>query len=167
MAESERYADDITELWGPREETAVEPLVPDPHPGLSSGNGSTNGIGAHASGREQPQDLARLVEAIAGRQLPAATRDDLEAMRTELETIFSQQLAVAVYELMASSNERLGTFEDHVNGRLAAVNEAFDGRVAVLQAEVAGLRRAVAVQRRPVLRRRTAVRRRRGWNSAP
>jgi len=138
MADTERYADDIAQLWGPREEAVVEPAAdppaPDPIPAHAAGNGSTNGngIGSHAVEKEQPHDVARLAEAIASRRLAGASRGDLEAMRSELEATFAQQLATAVYELMTVSNERLATLEEHMNRQLSGVREAVGEQVGRL-----------------------------------
>lgn len=141
MADNERYAEDIAQLWGPREEAAVEPPADlpalDASPTHSPANGSTNGNGngSHAGGLEPEQDVARLADAIAHRRL-GTSRADLEALRTDLENTFAQQLAVGLYELMTTSNERLATFEEHMNRQLDGVREAFGEQVRQVTASI-------------------------------
>lgn len=149
MADNERHADDIAQLWGPREETAVEfeaaPMERDLNSTLASGKGSTNGTGngdgMHLLGSEVP-DVARLAEAIASRPL-SASRADLDALRSELESTFAQQLAVAIYELMTATNERLATVEEYMSGRLDALGESVDEQVGGVAGSIEAHHRAL------------------------
>lgn len=150
MADYEPYADDIAQLFGPREEAAVEPALDlpaaDQNPAPSAGNGSSNGNGngAHAGGKQQSHDMATLAEAIASRRHAAASRGDLDAMRSELEGTFAQQLAAGLYELMAASNDRLAAFEEQMNRQLGAVREAVGEQTRQVAGSVDSHRLAVS-----------------------
>lgn len=138
MADHVSYSDDISSLWGSQGEDVLSPA---PSPGH---DGPLNGGDAHANGRalangngshltvvedETHADVARLAEAIAANHAEVVHRHDLEAVRAELEGAFTHQLAVALYELMAASNARFATAEDHINQRVAEAMEVHTTRL--------------------------------------
>ena len=121
MAENMPYSDDtddISGLWGAEDEDAPE---------LPRRNGSvTNGFdpapaplnGSHAVTEDPSVSVARLAEALAGHQVDVVRRSELGAMRAEMEDRFTQQLAVALFELLSASNERFTSVEAHIDRRL-------------------------------------------------
>lgn len=144
MADTLSYQDDISALWGPEGEgvlgsapaNAADHEQPVPAP--------ADGNGAHPTvvERETHDDIARLAEAIAASHLDAVSQADLAAARTEIEGAFTHQLAVALYELMAATNARFATAEDHINQRVTAAVEAQTDRLA---ASIDAQQRASAV----------------------
>ena len=128
MAEHAQYPIDVTELWGPDGETELSPATPfAPPPGLYPGDAKrTNGNGdsAHGVNKQTLDDVARLANAIAANHSDGLRRIDLDTMRTELESAFAQQLALALYELTSTWNSRFATAEDHISERVARSVEA-------------------------------------------
>jgi triphosphoribosyl-dephospho-CoA synthetase len=57
-------------------------------------------------------------------------RNDLHALRSELEGTFSHGLAIALYELMSASNARLARTEDLINQRVQEAVERQTVRLA-------------------------------------
>lgn len=153
MADYVSYPDDISGLWGPEGEGMLTPAMPDaptkePDPVLpasTNGNGSANG---HGNGprfslvdQDTHDDVARLARAIAESRADVVRLADLQAARAEMEGAFTQQLAVALYELMAASNARFATAEDRINER---VNQAVEVHTTRLAASVEANHRAAS-----------------------
>ena len=120
MADDETFAEDISGLWGVPRESALEPPRPngtvtngrDPKPAPANGSHAEVAVG-------DPRDnVARLADALAGHQVDVVRHAELGAMREEMEDAFTQKLAVALYELLAASNERFSSVEDHMDRRL-------------------------------------------------
>ena len=138
MAEHAQYPIDVTELWGPEGEAELSPATSfTPGPELLPVDASpTNGNGESMPGvtEQTLEDVARLANAIAANHSDVLRRSDLDTMRKELESAFTQQLAVAMYELMSAWNSRLATAEDHISDRVTRSVEAQAG-VLVSSAE--------------------------------
>jgi uncharacterized coiled-coil protein SlyX len=122
MADSESFSNDISGLWGVRE----DPLEP-PRPNGTVTNGHapkpapTNGSHVETP-KDDPRDtVARLADALAGHQVDIVRHSELSAMRTEMEDGFAQRLAVALFELLSASKEQFSSVEDHVDARLHEV----------------------------------------------
>ena len=128
MAEHTQYPLDVTELWGPDGETELSPAAPFmPAPDLYSVDPtSTNGNGesVHEVNKQTLDDVARLANAIAASHSDVVRRSDFDSIRKELESAFTQQLAVTLYELMAAWNSRFATAEDRINERVTGSVEA-------------------------------------------
>lgn len=154
MADYGSFPDDISALWGPTQEGMLTPAPPppsngaDPHPAdavVAHGNGSANGNGSNGQGggrttvveHEIREDVARLAQAIAANHVDVVRRSDLDAVRSD----FTHQFAVALYELMAASNARLASAEDHIGQR---VTEALDAHASRLLASLEEHRAAAA-----------------------
>lgn len=130
MADHASFSDDISALWGVPEEGALEPRrsaatesendPPDPAP-TNADPAPTNGSGTGVAADDPRDPVARLADAIAGHHVDVVRRSELEAVRSELEEAFTHQLAVALYELLAASNERFAAVEDHLDQRLQDV----------------------------------------------
>lgn len=141
MAEHESPSDDISTLWGPEVEGVLTPAPPKPTPSedprpvetVVRGNGHTNGNATRMTVAEQDtrEDIARLVDALAKNHGDVVHRTDLDAARAQLEGAFTHQIAVALYELLAASNARFASAEDHINQR---VTEAVEVHTRQLQA---------------------------------
>jgi chromosome segregation ATPase len=121
MAESASYSgdtDDISGLWGAEDEDVLEPPRPNGtvtngfHPAPAPINGSHNVAG------DPSVSVARLAEALAGHQVEVVRRSELSAMRTEMDDRFTQQLAVAIFELLSATNDRFASFEEHIDRHL-------------------------------------------------
>lgn len=119
------YSDDISALWGAQQESALEPArlpARDVHgpeagpPGSGTGNG--NGHGREVGDQGPSEGVARLAEALAAHQADVATKAELARVRSELEGAFTHQLAVALYDLLAASNERFTSAEGQLDRRL-------------------------------------------------
>lgn len=123
MADEEPFSDDITGLWGAPDEGALEP----PRPASTITNGRdpgpapTNGSHADVAADDPRDHVARLADAIAGHQVDVVRHPELAAVRAELEDAFTQKLAVVLYELLSTSNERFSSVEDHMDRRLQEV----------------------------------------------
>ncbi len=122
MADSESFSNDISGLWGVRE----DPLEP-PRPNGTATNGHdpkpapSNGSHAEAP-KDDPRDtVARLADALAGHQVDIVRHSELSAMRTEMEDGFAQRLAVALFELLSASKDQFASVEDHIDARLHEV----------------------------------------------
>lgn len=143
MADYASYPDDISGLWGPDSEGTLTPAMPETSAGdpeallpastKGTGNGSVNG---HSNGarlamveQETHDDVARLARAIADSHADVVRPADLRAARAEMEGAFTQQLAVALYELMAASNARFATAEEHINQRVDEAVEVHTNRL--------------------------------------
>lgn len=136
VADVDVFSDDISGLWVSEHGDFLTPAVPatkavDPETVLAAPVTNGNGNRAIADSRA---DVVR----------PA----DLQAARAELEGAFTQQLAVALYELMAATNARFATAEDHINRRLSEAVEvqttrlaaALDGHQQAIWTELQSLR---------------------------
>jgi hypothetical protein len=134
MADHAQYPIDVTELWGPDGEAALSPALPFlPADELRPVNGtSSNGNGEAAVGvnKQTLEDVARLADAIAANHSDVLRRADLDAMGKDLESAFTQQLAVALYELMGAWKSRFATAEEHISERVTASVETHTGRLA-------------------------------------
>ena len=121
MAENGSYTDDtddISALWGAEDQDALEP--PRPNGTVTNGSGPTPVPinGGHAVADDPSDSVARLAEALAGHQVDVVRRSELGAMRAEMEDTFTQQLAVALFELLSASNDRFASVEEHIDRRL-------------------------------------------------
>lgn len=131
MADNATYTDDISALWGPEGEGTLTPAPPGNGEGPARGNGNGHGNGAgRPAEREVADDVARLARALATSHIDVVRRDDLDALRSELEGAFTHQLAVALYELMAASTAQSAAAEERSHDRLEAVVEAHARRLA-------------------------------------
>jgi hypothetical protein len=117
MADSESFSNDISGLWGVREDP-LEP--PRPNGTVTNGHAPKPTNGSHVeTPKDDPRDtVARLADALAGHQVDIVRHSELSAMRTEMEDGFSQRLAVALFELLSASKEQFSSVEDHVDARL-------------------------------------------------
>jgi hypothetical protein len=137
MADDASYTDDISALWGPDDGAGLTPAPSAPYgagnhggesPAVSgSGNGNRS-LPAVEGGRRE--EVARLTDAIARQHVDVGPRGDLNAVRSELEGTFTNQLAVALYELMAASNARFAAAEDSINQRVDQAVERHTTRLA-------------------------------------
>lgn len=88
----EAHADDISDLWGADQQGTLEPVRPAPRardrnpgdPAAVNGNGNGNGRPGGAASHEE---MARLVEAIAARQIRAASRAELDAVSERITAV--------------------------------------------------------------------------------
>jgi hypothetical protein len=139
----ESYTDDISALWGPDSEAGLSPAPPsvngagsreaEPEPVDGIGKSQNgNGIAAYAPAVEQDRrnEVARLAEDIVNTHEDVVRRSDLAVLRSELEGTFTHQLAVALYELMSTSNARLTQAEDDINQRVQEAVERQTIRLA-------------------------------------
>ncbi|MFN2504667.1 MAG: hypothetical protein ABR540_10675 [Acidimicrobiales bacterium] len=131
MAEPAQYPIGVAALWGPEGETEPSPFVP------AAELRPVDAVPANGNGESPPtvekrtlDDVARLADAIAANHSHVLRKNDLDAMRQELEGAFTQQLAGALYELMGAWNARFATVEDHINQRMSASVEAQTGVLA-------------------------------------
>ena len=144
MADYGSSPDDISGLWGPEHESVLTPAMPEPTliepdpvmPASTNGNGNVSAK-AHANGarltmveHETHEDVSRLARAIADSHVDVVRSADLQAARAEMEGAFTQQLAVALYELMAATNARFATAEEHINQRVHEAVEVHTSRLA-------------------------------------
>ena len=132
MAEHPKYPIDVRELWGPDGEAELTPATPftTAVPELLPDHGNpTNGNGDSMAGvtKQTLEDVARLANAITANHSDILRGSDLDTMRKELESAFTQQLAAAMYELMSAWNARLATAEDHISDRVTRSVEAQTG----------------------------------------
>jgi hypothetical protein len=128
MADNVQYPIDVAELWGPDGETGLSPASPfalaqELRP-VEATPTNGNGEPPPAVDTQALADVARLADAIAANHADVVRRSDLDSMRKELEGAFTQQLAVALYELTASWNSRFSTAEAHISERVTAAGEA-------------------------------------------
>lgn len=144
MADYASFSDDISTLWGPEDEGGLTPAPPGsilgddespdpPEPIVAStANGHSNGNVARLAVVEKDvhDDVQRLAEALANNHADVVYRSDLDAVRSQLEGAFTHQIAVALYELMAASNARFTTAEDHINQRVTEAVEVHTNRLA-------------------------------------
>jgi hypothetical protein len=174
MADIGLFSDDISGLWGsegedvltpaPMTRAADDPEPPAPAPatnGNGNGNGAANGYGTnHAVVETQTrEDVARLAQAIADSRVDIVRPADLEAARAEMEGAFTQQLAVALYELMAASNARFAAAEEHINQR---VDQAVEVHTTRLSAVLDGHHRAAQAMSEEISAEIDALRQRLG-----
>lgn len=97
MPDDTAHADDISDLWGADQQGALEPVRPaarptdtsPAHPAAGNGNG---GAASH-------DELASLVEAIAARQIRAASRAELDAVSERITAV--QDEVRALHEAVA------------------------------------------------------------------
>lgn len=124
MADTPRYSIDMSALWGPDGEGVVggvpatlngDDYLADPAP---------NGRDREPVDRQRDEDVVQAAEAVAGNHSDLLRRADLDAMRADLERAFTQQIAVALYELLTACNVRFASAEEHINEQLAAAVEA-------------------------------------------
>jgi hypothetical protein len=153
MADYGSSRDDISGLWGPHHEGLLTPAMPEPRadeqgpvlPAPTNGNGSANGhvAGARLAMVEQEthDDVARLAQAIADSHADVVRPADLQATRAEMEGAFSQQLAVALYQLIAATNDRFATAEEHISQR---VNDSVEVHTSWLAASLEANHRAAS-----------------------
>ncbi len=145
MADVDLHSDDISGLWKSERDDVLTPVIPattagDPESVVpapvtnGNGNGSRNG-NANTTRltrveEETRDEVARLAQAIADSRADVIRPADLQAARAEMEGAFTQQLAVALYELMAATNARFATAEDHINQRVSEAVEVHTTRLA-------------------------------------
>jgi hypothetical protein len=145
MADNASFSDDISTLWGPAGEGGLTPAPPTPlpreserpveppEPAVTNGHGHahSNGNGGRLAvvGQDVQDDVRRLAEALASNHAEVVHRSDLDAVRSQLEGAFTHQIAVALYELMAASNARFATAEDHINQRVTEAVEVHTNRL--------------------------------------
>ena len=122
MADQPQYPIDVTELWGPDGDPELSPVLPFKPDDFRPVNGtSPKGSGEPMSVNEHTlEEVARLADAIAANHSDVLRRTDLDAMRKDLESAFTQQLAVALYELMAAWKSRFTAAEEHISERVTA-----------------------------------------------
>ena len=130
MADTSRYSIDISALWGPDGEGVVGGA-----PAILNGDDyladlAPNGRDREPVHRQRDEDVVQLAGAIAGNHADLLRRADLDAMRADLERAFTQQIAVALYELLTACNVRFASAEEHINEQLAAAVEAQTRRLA-------------------------------------
>jgi hypothetical protein len=144
MAEHAQYPIDVVELWGPEGESGLTPAAPfTPAPDLypvdtkhTNGNGeSTPGVDNQAL-----DEVARLAAALAANHSDVVRMSDLDAMRTDMERAFSQQLAVGLYELVSTWNSRFAAAEDHISER---VTRSVDAQAGILRSSIEANHHAV------------------------
>lgn len=141
MADRDVFSDDISSLWGPALEGELAPprmngtvaakAAPPTNGVAMNGTAITNGHepssasthGSHveATSDDASEDVARLVDALARRTTDAVRRSELHTLRAEVEDAFTQQLAVALYELLSASRDRFAAVEKHITARLDGV----------------------------------------------
>lgn len=140
MADYASFSDDISTLWGPASEGGLTPAPPAPPlprehelpgeaPGPAVTNGNGNGARLAVVEQDVQDDVRRLAEALATNHADVVYRSDLDAVRSQLEGAFTHQIAVALYELMAASNARFATAEDHINQRVTEAVEVHTNRL--------------------------------------
>lgn len=143
MADYASFSDDISTLWGPAGEGGLTPAPPaplpreheppaqPPEPAITNGHGHSNGNGGRLAVVEQDvhDDVRRLAEALTTNHADVVRRSDLDAVRSQLEGAFTHQIAVALYELMAASNARFATAEDHIKQRVTEAVEVHTTRL--------------------------------------
>src|SRR3954470_18095463 len=107
MADHGLHPEDFSALWGAQDEHVLHPARPEP-PRSEAVEPPQPADRAHLSVVDQQvrETVARLAQAIATNQNDVVRKADLAAIRSDMEGAFSQQLAVALYELLASSNDR-------------------------------------------------------------
>jgi hypothetical protein len=136
MADDASYTDDISALWGPDSEAGLSPAPPAANgagghasePAVVDGNGI--GLYLPADEQDRRNEVARLAEAFATTHVDVVQRNDLDALRSELEGTFTHQLAVALYELMSASNARFTRAENLINQRVEEAVECQTIRLA-------------------------------------
>lgn len=144
MAESRSFSDDISGLWGTEEGGPLEPArngAPSRDPVADAA--PTNGTPAPVVEAHAPEAVAALSRALAAHQVDVVSKAELRAVRAELEGAFTHQLAVALYELLAASNDRFASAEGHIDQRLDAIAdrlaEAVESRADRLAATIEAL----------------------------
>lgn len=122
MADHASFSDDISALWVSQDDSLPDParngaVRPDPEP--DSGD---EGEGAPAVVEErEPDGVAALADALASHQVDVVPRRELDALRREMEGAFTNQLAVALFEMLNASNNRFARAEEHFDERLQAI----------------------------------------------
>ena len=141
MADYASFSDDLSTLWGPAGEGGLTPAPPpslpreteravEPQePAVTNGHGNGNGGRLAIVEQDVQDDVRRLAEALATNHADVVHRSDLDAVRSQLEGAFTHQIAVALYELMAASNARFATAEDHINQRVTEAVEVHTNRL--------------------------------------
>jgi len=133
MAENSMDPEDFSALWGAQDDGGLAPARPEvstPDP-ASDHPGSGNADRPHMTivDQEVRDGVARLAQAIAVNQVDVVRKGDLEALRTDLEGTFTHQLAVALYEVLAASNDRFASAEDRMTQRVTEAMEAHGARL--------------------------------------
>ena len=139
MAENAWNPEDFSALWAAQEDTALRPARPEPandavpdRPDREEGsypNGGGDRTHLTVVDQEVRDGVARLAQAIAVNQVDVVRKGDLEALRVELEGTFTHQLAVALYEVLAASNDRFTVAEDRMTQRITDAIEAHGVRL--------------------------------------
>lgn len=124
MADTSRYSIDISALWGPDGEGVVGGAAATLNGDDYLADLAPNGRDREPVDRQRDEDVIQVAEAVAGNHSDLLRRADLDAMRADLERAFTQQIAVALYELLTACNVRFASAEEHINGQLAAAVEA-------------------------------------------
>jgi hypothetical protein len=146
MADHSTSSDDFSALWGPSGEGLLESGAPEANLDLAAefrsiATATTNGNGVGLSVIDEPgiavdeDGVTRLVAELRTPLSDVVSRADLDIVRGEMEGAFTHQLAVALYELLTASNERLASVEDHLQRRIAESESAQADRLAVLVEE--------------------------------
>jgi len=94
-------ADDISDLWGPDQRGALDPLWPAPpaRDKNSSDLAAVNGNGSHGGRAASHDELAKLVEAIAAHQIGGPSRAELDAVSERITAV--QDDVRALHEAVA------------------------------------------------------------------
>ena len=120
MVDNTSYSDDISALWGTKQESVPRPSRPDDT--IGNGWDSTpapdSSIDVPAAADEPPDPVARLAEALAGHRVDFVRRDEFGIMRAEIEDAITQRLAVALYELLSATNDRFSSVEARLDRRM-------------------------------------------------
>ena len=110
-------ADDISDLWGAGQQGSLEPVRP--APGLTDRNlvgpEAVNGNGLHGGRAESHDELAKLVETIAARQIRAASRAELDAVSERITAV--QDDVRALHEVVAELKKAVDKQGRRLRGR--------------------------------------------------
>jgi cytochrome c556 len=87
MPDDAAHADDISDLWGADQQGALEPVRPSPRATDGNGNRAHPAAGSGNGGAASHEELARLVEAVAARQIRAASRAELDAVSERITAV--------------------------------------------------------------------------------
>jgi len=133
MADHVTDPEDFSALWGAQADGGLHPELlqvpasddaPEPEAIRSPTNGAGDNGHVTVVDHGVREGVARLAQAIAVNQVDVVRKGDLEALRVELEGTFTHQLAVALYEVLAASNDRFAATEDRIIQRMT---ETMDG----------------------------------------
>src|SRR5687768_2457226 len=111
------FSDDISALWGDQEESALVRSRPEtPEKAVDEAEPApTNGSQPALVGEPTDEGVARLAQALATHQTDVVSKAELQRTRAEIEGAFTHQLAVALYDLLGASNDRIGRTEQRLD----------------------------------------------------